>query len=99
MVIGMVSPKKLFPHLFPQNVPARANTSGERTIIPETAIKVCCASKPRFFFLEIRHLRHLMTSDMYCYILTVSGRGIGHRFRQVNRYFKDLRHFNTHVPK
>ena len=23
-----------------------------------------------------------MTSDMYCYILTVSGRGIGHRFRQ-----------------
>jgi hypothetical protein len=27
-----------------------------------------------------------MTSDMYCYILTVSGRGIGHRFRQMHLF-------------
>ena len=78
----MVSPRKLFPHLFPQNVPARANTSGERTIIPEIRIKVCFASKPRFFFLENRPLGHLMTSNMYYFIMTASGMEIGHRFRQ-----------------
>ena len=80
--MGIVSPLKVFPHLFPQNLSARANTSGERTINLENCGKLCFASKTRFFFSEIIELASLRHCVDYSYVLAASGERIGHPLRQ-----------------